>query len=144
MATPKPETGVGETGSPDDGDTSGQELVAGLTAAADAVVEAAAAHPDVPLGMAALLAADVSGGHRGVHAVRVGLARNPAAKPAWLQALACDPSPQVRLGVAINPAAPTQTPCRRPPHPDPHAPTARPAHPPPPPSSPPAAACAPH
>ncbi len=69
VTTPKPETGVGETGSPDDGDTSGQELVAGLTAADDAVVEVAAAHPDVPLAMAALLAADVSGGHRGVHAV---------------------------------------------------------------------------
>lgn len=124
MATPKPETGVGETGPPDDGDTSGQELVAGLTAAADAVVEAAAAHPDVPIAMAALLAADVSGGHRGVHAVRVGLARNPAAKPAWLQALACDPSPQVRLGVAINPAAPTETLCRLALDPDPKVRTA--------------------
>jgi len=124
MSTLNRRLGGGEADAPDHGGSSGQELVAGLASDDDDVVEAAAAHPEVPLGMAALLAADVSGGHRGVHAVRVGLARNPAAKPAWLQALACDPSPQVRLGVAINPAAPTETLCRLALDPDPEVRTA--------------------
>ena len=72
----------------------------------DATVAAAAAHPDVPLGVVALFAADVRGGPRGVHAVRVGLARNPAAKPAWLTAFAGDDASPVRFGVAANPATP--------------------------------------
>lgn len=63
-------------------------------------IEAAAARPDAPMGVVGLWAAP---GHHEDEWAQRGLARNPAAKPANLAALARIGSPQVRANVAANP-----------------------------------------
>jgi len=63
-------------------------------------IEAAAARPDAPMGVVVLWAAP---GHHQDEWAQRGLARNPAAKPENLAALARIGSPQVRANVAANP-----------------------------------------